>query len=106
MKKDQKIFLVILIAICAGAFFIFMIATTSNPLVGTWERNTGTKLTFFSDGTAYWGNTEYCYEIEDGVISMCWECYQCDDDSYVSRYEYSIEGDTLIFGGIQYTRVK
>jgi len=75
-----------------------------NELVGTWERDTGKRLTFFDDGTAHWNNQDYCYKVEDGIITMCLGC-DWDWEPYIKYYEYRVDGNTLIFGGIQYTKV-
>jgi len=65
MKKQEKIFLAIIaIILVISIFFIFIvlpsITSDESKIIGTWERDTGKRLTFFDDGTAYWGNEEYC----------------------------------------------
>ena len=82
------------------------IMSDKNKIIGTWERDTSSRITFFSDETAYWRGEEYCYELDttNKIITLCW-CTYCDNENYLHIYEYNLKGDTLILGGIQYVRI-
>lgn len=75
-------------------------------LLGAWESDNNETLYFDKSGIMYQNYIDfmyyyYKYSAEDSVVTATYY----DPDEYTTDYDYSIDGDTLDFGGTLYTRI-
>ena len=98
MKKIRFVLMLMFILVVGGCG-----ASSDENLIGRWESDPRI-FTFSSDGTGHWQLGErdlgqFEWEREDGIVTLFLV------DGSVSPLEYSIDEDTLILGGITYTRL-
>ncbi|MBQ7794245.1 MAG: hypothetical protein IJ366_06985, partial [Clostridia bacterium] len=75
-------------------------------LLGAWKSDDNDTLYFDKNGIMYQNYIGfmyyyYKYSAEDSIVTAIYY----DPDEATADYEYSIDGDTLDFGGAKYTRI-
>ena len=109
MKQKYSLLIFLTLAV-----FVLTACGSKGSVVGTWSCELyGSELVIeftddgrFIDRTAsdifnYTGGTENQYRIRNGKL----EVYVEDDPTSVVTLEYSVDGDVLTLGGVEYKRV-